>query len=182
MRLHQSCVEIGTIALWLGHENIRTSGIYLHANLALKQRVLERTRSPDTNVRWYRAPDTLLAFLESLKLCRVTLPTKRLASCQYARQNLSGAPSKIALRNLRCNSPSEYRTPGSVSRHENAACFTRMKVPTPTPSKALGRAQCYLLHPGLDDLLSPSGVRTDHYRAAPHCSPRGHRMQVRPRR
>lgn len=36
MRLLQSGMEIATIALWLGHENIRTSGIYLHADLALK--------------------------------------------------------------------------------------------------------------------------------------------------
>ncbi|EMQ99993.1 tyrosine-type recombinase/integrase [Paeniglutamicibacter gangotriensis] len=66
MRLLQSGVDIATIALWLGHENIRTSGIYLHADLALKQRALDRTRPPDAKAGRYRAPDTLLAFLEGL--------------------------------------------------------------------------------------------------------------------
>lgn len=66
MRLLQSGVDIATIALWLGHENIRTSGIYLHADLALKQKALDRTRPPDTKAGRYRAPDDLLAFLEGL--------------------------------------------------------------------------------------------------------------------
>ena len=66
MRLLQSGVDVATIALWLGHENIRTTGIYLHADLTLKQRALDRTRPPNTKPGPYRAPDDIMAFLESL--------------------------------------------------------------------------------------------------------------------
>lgn len=66
MRLLQAGVDIATIALWLGHENIRTTQIYLHADLALKQRALDRTAPPDNKPGRYRPPDELLAFLEGL--------------------------------------------------------------------------------------------------------------------
>ena len=54
------------IALWLGHESTQTTQIYLHADLALKERALARTAPPDTTPGRYRPPDQLLAFLESL--------------------------------------------------------------------------------------------------------------------
>ncbi|GAA5193139.1 tyrosine-type recombinase/integrase [Arthrobacter gyeryongensis] len=66
MRLLQSGIDIATIALWLGHENIRTTQIYLHADLALKQRALDRTAPPGTRTGRYHPPDELLAFLEGL--------------------------------------------------------------------------------------------------------------------
>lgn len=66
MRLLQSGVDIATIALWLGHEHIRTTQIYLHADLALKQRALDKTAPPHTQRGRYRPPDDLLAFLEGL--------------------------------------------------------------------------------------------------------------------
>ena len=52
--------------LWLGHEQERTTHIYLHADLELKQRTLDRMTPPEGHPGRYRAPDTLLAFLESL--------------------------------------------------------------------------------------------------------------------
>src|SRR6266511_4103912 len=67
MALRQAGVDISTIALWLGHESIATSQIYLHADLALKERALSRTTPPAvTPPGRYRPPDPLLAFLEGL--------------------------------------------------------------------------------------------------------------------
>lgn len=59
-------VDISVIALWLGHEGIETTQIYLHADLAIKERALARTTPAGTNPGRYRAPDTLIAFLEAL--------------------------------------------------------------------------------------------------------------------
>ena len=59
-------VDISVIALWLGHEGIETTQIYLHADLAIKERALARTAPAGTKPGRYRAPDTLLAFLEAL--------------------------------------------------------------------------------------------------------------------
>ena len=59
-------LDISTIALWLGHESIASTQIYLHADLAVKQRALERTTPPGVAATRYRPPDTLLAFLDAL--------------------------------------------------------------------------------------------------------------------
>jgi hypothetical protein len=48
------------------HEQTETAGIYLHADLALKEKALARTTPPDTAPGRYRPPDPLMAFLESL--------------------------------------------------------------------------------------------------------------------
>jgi integrase/recombinase XerD len=66
MRLLHAGVDITVIALWLGHESTQTTHIYLHADLALKERALARTAPPNTRPGRYRPPDQLLAFLESL--------------------------------------------------------------------------------------------------------------------
>ncbi len=66
MNLLQSGVDITVIALWLGHESVQTTQIYLHADLALKERALARTAPPNTKPGRYRPPDKLLAFLEAL--------------------------------------------------------------------------------------------------------------------
>jgi integrase/recombinase XerD len=58
--------DITVIALWLGHENVTTTQIYLQADMALKQRALDRTTPPATVPGRYRPPDQLLAFLEAL--------------------------------------------------------------------------------------------------------------------
>jgi integrase/recombinase XerD len=59
-------VDIATIALWLGHADIRATQTYLHADLALKERALARTKPPHTAPGRYLPSDTLLAFLEQL--------------------------------------------------------------------------------------------------------------------
>jgi len=66
MRLLAVGVDISVIALWLGHEGVETTQIYLHADLAIKERALARTAPTGTTPGRYRAPDSLLAFLEGL--------------------------------------------------------------------------------------------------------------------
>jgi integrase/recombinase XerD len=66
MLLREAGVDISTIALWMGHESIASTQIYLHADLALKQRALDRTTPPGTAPARYKPPDPLLAFLQSL--------------------------------------------------------------------------------------------------------------------
>ena len=66
MRLLHAGVETTVIALWLGHEHVQTTQIYLHADLALKERALARTSPPNTPAGRYQPPDKLLAFLETL--------------------------------------------------------------------------------------------------------------------
>jgi integrase/recombinase XerD len=66
MRLLRSGIDITVIALWLGHENINTTQAYVHADMSLKQRALDRTTPVGGPPGPYRAPDHLLAFLDSL--------------------------------------------------------------------------------------------------------------------
>jgi len=66
MRLLHAGVDTAVIALWLGHESIETTQIYVHADLTLKERALDRTTPIGTKPGRYRPPDQLLAFLESL--------------------------------------------------------------------------------------------------------------------
>jgi integrase/recombinase XerD len=66
MRLLHAGVDTSVIALWLGHEQIETTQIYLHADMALKEAALARTTPPNTPPGRYRPPDTLLAFLEAI--------------------------------------------------------------------------------------------------------------------
>jgi integrase/recombinase XerD len=66
MMLLSAGVDTSTIALWLGHEQERTTHIYLHADLAIKQRALDRATAPNGRPGRYRPPDRLLAFLQDL--------------------------------------------------------------------------------------------------------------------
>jgi integrase/recombinase XerD len=66
MRLLHAGTDTSVIALWLGHEEADTTQIYLHADLALKERALARTKPPAARPGRYRPPDKLLAFLEAL--------------------------------------------------------------------------------------------------------------------
>jgi len=66
MSLLQRGVDITVIALWLGHESIETTQIYLHADMAIKEKALARTTDLKTTPKRYRPDDRLLAYLESL--------------------------------------------------------------------------------------------------------------------
>ena len=59
-------VDTAMIALWLGHETLDTTNKYLHADMDLKRRAVDRTTPPNVKPGRYRPPDRLLAFLESL--------------------------------------------------------------------------------------------------------------------
>jgi len=54
------------IALWLGHESTTTTHRYIEADLAMKERALARLDAPDIKIRRYRAPDSLMRFLQTL--------------------------------------------------------------------------------------------------------------------
>ena len=66
MRLLHAGVDVTVIALWLGHEQVETTQIYLHADLAIKERALARTTPPDVKPGRYKLPDPVLAFLDTL--------------------------------------------------------------------------------------------------------------------
>jgi hypothetical protein len=59
-------VDFSVIALWLGHESTTTTHQYVEADLAMKDKALARLQQPDTKLRRYRPPDTLMQFLRAL--------------------------------------------------------------------------------------------------------------------
>jgi site-specific recombinase XerD len=66
MELLQAGVDRALIALWLGHESVETTQIYLDADLALKEKVLAKTTPIKSKRQFYRPDDELLGFLKSL--------------------------------------------------------------------------------------------------------------------
>ena len=66
MGLLQAGVDRAVIALWLGHESVETTQIYLDANLAMKEEILAKTTPPGGKPGRYRPGDELLAFLKNL--------------------------------------------------------------------------------------------------------------------
>ena len=67
MRLLAAGVDSTVIALWLGHESIDTTQVYLHADLATKENALARTTPTTSHTgRYQPEDDTLLAFLKNL--------------------------------------------------------------------------------------------------------------------
>ena len=66
MDLLQHGVDRSVIALWLGHESMETTQMYLHASMELKERALARTAPLGIRAGRYRPDDRLLAFLGSL--------------------------------------------------------------------------------------------------------------------
>jgi len=59
-------VDRSVIALWLGHERMETTQIYLHASLELKEKALAKTEPFYGRPPRYRPPDQLMAFLQNL--------------------------------------------------------------------------------------------------------------------
>ena len=67
MRLLTAGIDSTVIALWLGHESIETTQVYLHANIKTKEDALARTRPTGASPgRYTVTDDTLLAFLDGL--------------------------------------------------------------------------------------------------------------------
>ncbi len=63
--LHQG-IGCTVIALWLGHESVETTQIYLHADLRIKEKAIEKTRPIGVEPGRFKPDDTLLDFLRSL--------------------------------------------------------------------------------------------------------------------
>ena len=54
------------IALWLGHESVNTTQVYLHADMEIKKQAMDQTRPTDIPEGIYKPDDDVLAFLGSL--------------------------------------------------------------------------------------------------------------------
>jgi integrase/recombinase XerD len=66
MDLLQHGVDRSVIALWLGHESVETTQMYLHADMRLKEKALSRTAPIGIKQARFRPNDKLLAFLDNL--------------------------------------------------------------------------------------------------------------------
>jgi integrase/recombinase XerD len=66
MELLHHGVDQSVIALWLGHESVETTQMYMDADLRLKEKALARITAPESKPGRYRPDDSLLAFLEGL--------------------------------------------------------------------------------------------------------------------
>jgi site-specific recombinase XerD len=66
MELLQAGVDTTVIALWLGHESVETTHIYLEADLAMKEKILAKTTPHEGQAAVYKPDDALLAFLKGL--------------------------------------------------------------------------------------------------------------------
>ncbi len=66
MHLLQAGVDPTVIALWLGHENLQTTHVYVEADLQMKENALSHLAPIDTEVQRYKAEDSLMNFLSSL--------------------------------------------------------------------------------------------------------------------
>lgn len=66
MNLLRQGIDRSVIALWLGHESVATTQMYLHADMTMKERALAKTKPTNVPFRRYRPDDHILAFLRSL--------------------------------------------------------------------------------------------------------------------
>jgi site-specific recombinase XerD len=66
MALRRGGVDRVVLAIWLGHEQVEATDIYVHADLSIKEQALARTKPPHVRLGRYRPPDRLLAFLQGL--------------------------------------------------------------------------------------------------------------------
>jgi hypothetical protein len=68
MDLLRNGLDVAVLALWLGHEKLESVNAYIHADLTLKERALDRLTplNPNTEPGRYQPTDELLAFLEGI--------------------------------------------------------------------------------------------------------------------
>ena len=66
LEMLQAGVDRAVIALWLGHERVETTQIYLEATLVMKEQALAKTTPPHGSPARFRPDDQLLSFLNSL--------------------------------------------------------------------------------------------------------------------
>jgi len=66
MELLQAGIDTSVIALWLGHESVETTQVYLQADLALKEKIMAKVQPHNEHPARYQPDDSLLSFLKSL--------------------------------------------------------------------------------------------------------------------
>src|SRR5271163_4310150 len=66
MQLLQNGVDRTVIALWLGHESVESTQMYVHADIQIKEQAMAKTTPVAVSPSRYRPSDQLLAFLEEL--------------------------------------------------------------------------------------------------------------------
>ncbi|MDJ0315232.1 tyrosine-type recombinase/integrase [Arthrobacter sp. H35-D1] len=67
MRLLQAGVDTTVIALWLGHEQISTTNIYIHADMTLKEEAIAKVAPSEVSAQGrYQPTDAVITFLEAL--------------------------------------------------------------------------------------------------------------------
>ena len=66
MNLLAAGVDVSVIALWLGHTDTHSTDAYLHADMAIKQAAIDRTRPPHVKAGTYKPEPDILAWLTSL--------------------------------------------------------------------------------------------------------------------
>lgn len=66
MNLLAHGVDTSVIALWLGHQRTQSTDAYLHADMAIKQAAIDRTRPPNTTPGIYQPEPDILAWLATL--------------------------------------------------------------------------------------------------------------------
>ena len=66
MDLLQAGVDRSVIALWLGHESVETTQIYLEATLSMKEQALAKVMPPEGKLTRFKPDDSLMGFLNSL--------------------------------------------------------------------------------------------------------------------
>lgn len=66
MHLHDSGADMAELAIWLGHESIETTGIYLSASMERKEKTLKRLKPPETKSFRYRGEDQTMTYLDSI--------------------------------------------------------------------------------------------------------------------
>ena len=66
MHLLQAGVDLATIALWLGHERLESTHLYLEADLGTKERALQHLAPLGQSAKRFKADQSVLAFLGSL--------------------------------------------------------------------------------------------------------------------
>lgn len=66
MLLLHSKVDCSVIALFLGHESLETTQIYIKADLDIKEKAIAKVKSMDTKFKRFKADDKLIEFLKAL--------------------------------------------------------------------------------------------------------------------